>query len=372
MTTNSQWHWQEPGTAWRGCGIYHITLTQTNRTKALLGHLTDSPTAAEAAVERTELGNAIVEQFLAIPTHRPEVKPLAFCLMPDHFHGVIYVTSEMQSGIMSLVRGFWQGCKKIGSTYSASIFSASSSSLSGDLIAAPHHLWDYDPIFHEMPYVVPLAGQGQLESMIRYVHDNPRRAWLKDKNKELFKMRREIRISHDGANMVFSALGNMFLLDWPIKQLVECSRTIPQERLSAQLQAVMKNAGQGYVTITAAINEGEKTIAKTVREAGLPMIVLLKDGFPQPDSEQERFFKPHGVFFEACAAGKLLLLEPSISTFNDPVVYRMTQADLQQKAEAKHHDYTPLPTDSLRYRFVALNNMGKLIAEGKTGDTIAL
>ena len=26
-----QWHWQEPGTAWRGVGVYHVTLTVPSR-----------------------------------------------------------------------------------------------------------------------------------------------------------------------------------------------------------------------------------------------------------------------------------------------------------------------------------------------------
>jgi len=349
--TRTQWHWQEPGTAWKGCGIYHITLCQTDRSKALLGRLVDSPTSQESTIERTKLGDAIVEQFLAIPSHRPEVRLLAFCLMPDHFHGVIYVTSEMQSGIMSLVRGFWQGCKKEGRKYALSLKRIESACNNKEE-------WEQDPIFREMPYVVPLSGKGQLDRMIRYVRDNPRRAWLKNKHKDLFRMRREIHIDSNGAHMVFSAQGNMFLLDWPLKQLVECSRTMRKEVFNTQLQEVMQNAAQGYVTITAAMNDWEKMIAIAVREAGFPMVILLKDGFPHPGSRQESFFKPKGLYFETCAAGKLLLLESTIATFDDPIVIRLTHDNLRHKADVKHWDYTPLPTTSKRYRCVALNNMG--------------
>ena len=35
----------------------------------------------------------------------------------------------------------------------------------------------------------------------------------------------------------------------------------------------------------------------------------------------------------------------------------------RRKAEAKHMSYTSIPTSSQRYRFVALNEMGRLLVE---------
>ena len=35
---SKQWHWQESGTAWKGVGIYHVTLTVPSR-EPLLGKL---------------------------------------------------------------------------------------------------------------------------------------------------------------------------------------------------------------------------------------------------------------------------------------------------------------------------------------------
>jgi hypothetical protein len=31
MAEREKWHWQEPGTAWRGVGVYHVTLTVPSR-----------------------------------------------------------------------------------------------------------------------------------------------------------------------------------------------------------------------------------------------------------------------------------------------------------------------------------------------------
>jgi len=38
MTEHAKWQWQEPGTAWWGVGVYHVTLTVASR-EPLLGKL---------------------------------------------------------------------------------------------------------------------------------------------------------------------------------------------------------------------------------------------------------------------------------------------------------------------------------------------
>ena len=89
MAEQEKWQWQEPGTAWKGVGLYHITLTITDR-QPLLGTLVipeNDPT--KARVNRTALGNGLVNCLLSIPQHHPEVQVLHFCLMPDHLHAVL-------------------------------------------------------------------------------------------------------------------------------------------------------------------------------------------------------------------------------------------------------------------------------------------
>ena len=63
MAVEEKWKWQEPGTTWKGVGLYHITLTITDRLP-LLGTLTipnNDPTMAK--VNRTTLGNALVDFY---------------------------------------------------------------------------------------------------------------------------------------------------------------------------------------------------------------------------------------------------------------------------------------------------------------------
>jgi hypothetical protein len=104
-------------------------------------------------------------------------------------------------------------------------------------------------------------------------------------------------------------------------------------------------------------------IARTVREEGLPLVVLLADGFPAEGSPHERYYKPGGVYFEACSKGRLLLMEPKDIAYEDPAVIQAVKDVLRRKAEAKHYSYTAVPHDSQRYRFVALNEIGRMMVE---------
>ena len=122
-------------------------------------------------------------------------------------------------------------------------------------------------------------------------------------------------------------------------------------------------AHNGAVTYTAAISKGEQQIARTIREKGFPLVVLLNEGFPKEGSPHERFYKPGGVYFEACSKGKLLMMEPDGSAFTNQVVMKATEEALRRKAEAKHYSYSPIPVESQRYRFVALNEIGRLLVE---------
>ena len=193
--------------------------------------------------------------------------------------------------------------------------------------------------------------------MIEYVYANAERAWQRKQNPYLFRMHRETVL----CGLPFTSLGNHFLLDWPDRQLVEMSRSADRASIGERLKEVLAASHNGAVTYSAAISDGEKFIARTVREQGFHLVVLLADGFPAEGSPHERFYKPGGVYFEACSKGRLLLLEPKESAYEHPTVISMVEDVLRRKAEAKHYAYTAVPHDSKRYRFVALNEIGRLL-----------
>ena len=324
--------WLEPG-AWRKPCIVHVTMVANSR-QALFGKLTHN--GSEAVIEKTPIGWVLINQQRRMLDMCPDVRVLADKVMPDHHHMVLQVLRTMPRSIKQVVRGYMQGCKE----------DARKLGFSENLYDAP-------------PFYRVLTHKGQLHAMIEYVKANAERAWQRRQNPNLFRMHRKTEV----CGLHFTSLGNHFLLDWPERQLVKMSREASNEQIEQRLQSVLVAAHNGAVTYTAAISKGEQKISRMVREKGFPLVVLLNDGFPKEGSPHERFYKPGGVYFEACSKGKLLLMEPDGSAFVNPVVMKATEETLRRKAEAKHYSYSPIPVESQRYRFVALNEIGRLLVE---------
>lgn len=334
--------WKQHKDIFKGVGIYHITFVISGR-QPLLGNLAidhDEPRCLP-----TDLGRAISHDLEHIQQRRAYVRLLAKQLMPDHLHVLLYITDDCGVSIKEIARGMRQGWRQ---------FMPASVRIDPQMTSAEGY--KQMPMF-ETPFIRTLAHKGQLDAMIQYIHDNPRRAMLKLQNPDLFTLRRDTRVGE----LCFSSLGNLFLLDYPDKQSVICSRSLSEQQIAAQQADVLRQAENGCITVTAAISPGERQIARAVREAGFPLIILLKDGFPKAGDPHEKYYKPGGVYFEACAAGRLLLLEPTAKTLTLPDIQTCTEQTLRDKAEARHWSYQPIPVSSDRYRMMAANEIVKIL-----------
>lgn len=106
--------------------------------------------------------------------------------------------------------------------------------------------------------------------------------------------------------MQFAAIGNRWLLDRPIRMQVRCHNNSTPENLKLiahQKEYFLRRGRQGGVVVSPCISAGEKEIARAALEAGVPLVVILENGFPP-------LYKPPGRYFEACAEGRLLMLAP--------------------------------------------------------------
>ncbi len=379
-------HHREKGWDYRGRAIYHFTLPVEER-YPLFGSL-EGESAETAFVRLNSYGRRVCQMLGGLAQFYKgkgyALKVLAQMVMPDHVHLVIQVLEPLPQSIGAVVRGFKSGCTKV---YKEEFYFSGENAAGvhggcrtdgagghggcltdgagehGDvpvhfarIFAGRGSVWQQDKAYYHERI---LHAPGQLRRMIDYVKDNPRRLWLKKHNPDLFRMHRETKL----CGLPFTSLGNHFLLDWPERQLVEVSRSADSTSIEERLKEVLSAAHNGAVTYTAAISNGERRIARTIREQGFPLVVLLADGFPAEGSPHERFYKPGGVYFEACSKGRLLLLEPKESAYENPTIISMVEDVLRRKAEARRYAYAPVPHDSKRYRFVALNEIGRLLVE---------
>ena len=376
-------HHRENGWDYRGRAIYHFTLPVEER-YPLFGTL-EGESAETAFVRLNPFGHRVCQMLCGLPQFYAgkgfALKVLAQKVMPDHVHLVIQVLEPLPQSIGAVVRGFKSGCTKVykemyGSGENAAVVHGKGDGErengagahgkdtggEGERVDAPVHfarifvnrgsIWQKDAAYYHERI---LHAPGQLRRMIDYVKDNPRRLWIKKHNPELFRLHRQT----EAAGLSFTSMGNHFLLDWPDKQVVEMSRSATDEEVQERLRKVLAAAHNGMVAYTAAISKGEWIIARVLREQGYPLVVLLNDGFPKEGSPHERYYKPGGVYFEACSKGQLLLLEPTEQAFLDAGIHAAVEETLRRKAEVRHYTYTPIPVTSQRYRFVALNEMAK-------------
>ena len=363
-------HHRENGWDYKGRAIYHFTLPVEER-YPLFGTL-DGESAETAFVRLNAFGRRVYQMLCGLAQFYAgkgfAVKVLAQKVMPDHVHLVIQVLEPLPQSVGAVVRGFKSGCTKVyKEMYLSSGENAAGvhENAAGVHENAPVHfarifagrgsIWQQDAAYYHERI---LHAPGQLRRMIDYVKDNPRRLWIKSHHPELFRLHRRTEES----GLSFTSMGNHFLLDWPDKQVVEMSRSAREEEVQERLREVLAAAHNGAVTYTAAISKGEQFIARTLREQGYLLVVLLNDGFPKEGSPHERYYKPGGVYFEACSKGQMLLLEPTEQSFFDAGIQAAVEETLRRKAEARHYTYTPIPMTSQRYRFVALNEMAKRLA----------
>lgn len=309
-------HWQERGTAWKGVGIYHVTLTVTSR-QPLLGTLEiPNEDPAKAYIEEASFGKDLVQCVLHWHEHYPEIRVLQFCLMPDHLHIIVHVQRPMPRGIMTVVRGLWQAAKKLGRAYSVS----QRLSLTGEYHSplpsqgtsfTPNTIRDKeqtssDPLFHEIPFLRPLVRQGQLDSMFEYLRMNPVRLATKRLMPEFFRVQDNITI----AGQTYAGVGNAGLLQHSRYMPVHVRRTMVDEamhsddkRLRDYMNSCVLAARQGSVMVSPFISEYEKAVMDVLLKENLPFIYIADNGFRD-------YYKPSATIFDAVAKKQVLILSP--------------------------------------------------------------
>lgn len=331
----------------------------------------------------SELGRQILEEEVPKIGHFfPQVEVWRVAMMPDHIHLLICVKEQLPEGrhLGQVVRGFKTGCTRawwalqdagklpdgkapgtIGvqtasvqtaTTAAAAVqttitedegsrqsvvsedFSSDSGSIanvanSRSLLFAPGYS---DRI---------ISRPGMLDSIKRYMLENPLRARIRQECPRL--MERRLHLWVNGRE--YAAFGNLFLLKYPLKEQVFFHRyteveaserktilassqltekeqqhinTDPQ-RMPTHLTAfyteerarLLKAADEGVVLVTPGISKGESLVVQEALDGEYPLILLQARPIgPYWRPDHQRFF--------ACSTGSLLILSPwELEGFSD-------------------------------------------------------
>ncbi|MBP5321115.1 MAG: hypothetical protein J6334_09005 [Kiritimatiellae bacterium] len=348
--------------------IYMITVVLAERRSKALGAVAvdmtdDNGTPTAAHCELTDLGRAVADCWESTPRFYPQIQIIGKQVMPDHFHGILWVKEPLGCHLGQVIKGFKIGCNKAARSL------------------CPSALGPHGGLFAEGFQDTILFREGQLGMMIDYIRTNPLRLAQKRAAPNLFTMVMDLRIvigdriADNGTcprrTLHFSAIGNRALLERPMVQ-VQCSRRlfgyrrIPKPGGGMKIvrdangepvvgcstpeyetlrDALLAAARHGVTLVSPCISDGERQIAREALNEGLSLITMQNKGFANLQ-------KPSGRHFDACAAGRLLMLAPAAWPYT-PAEKRMTRDDATAMnrlcqwiagdgaAEINYHGMTP-------------------------------
>ena len=330
-----------------------------------------SPETAKIDMPLTPLGEKVLSCWRRIPEFWLMVELLECQVMPDHFHGLLFVKGALLSSsgrpktLGDVVRGFKTGCREVG--------------------------WDEGYVDNI------LFREGQLKRMADYIRDNPRRLAEKRANPRLFRHVADLTIdlpvsgqaqnrsvSDQAQNRAvseqaqkraarpeqlqlfpqldlrqpgngpmsasaemprlcaspetaksfrahFSAIGNTALLRWPVILQVQCSRSdfrYQRVRLATGGWKILRNAaGEPLVEYASPAFEAKCEDALRCAKNGAALISPCISHGEREIARRahlagmrvialcnkgfSKFEKPNGALFDQCAKGNLLMLAPA-------------------------------------------------------------
>ena len=166
--------------------------------------------------------------------------------------------------------------------------------------------YNLHPVFTEMPFIRPMGRRTQLPNTIRYIDMNPQRLATKRLMPGFFRVQKGIEIG----GRSFDGVGNVGLLDagrYDVVHVrsmwVKAAEQGDNQTLRDYMNSRVLMARKGVVMVSPFISPQEKMVMQVLINEGHPFIVLADNGFRE-------YYKPSDALFDACAAGRVLILSP--------------------------------------------------------------
>lgn len=305
-------------------GVYMITLVTEGR-KRVFGTIVGRTRGVKESedyphLQFSMLGNMIIQEEVSKITQLyPMTEVCKVALMPDHIHLLLKVKAQLPKGkhLGSIVRGFKTGCTRAwwklldenSGTGGKAPGTVGEGHTSGK---APGTVPEVSPsgwrpvLFQAGYHDRIIIREGMLESVCRYMDENPFRAKLREELPNLMQRRLHLWI-HDRE---YAAFGNLFLLKNPDKLQVFFHRKNEQgvpthltPEYAQEKAHLLQRAEEGAVLVSPGISKGEQEVVSAALTNHLALIILQKETITE-------YWKPPQGRFYSCAAGQLLILSP--------------------------------------------------------------
>ena len=270
----------------------------------------DSANTAE--IVPTALGKYVAEAFRKIAAETTKktgcrVQVLHYQIMPDHFHGILYVRDTLPKDY------------SLGKIVAAWKSSCSHALWEGSSLGAPDFSSEKLPLFSRGFNDRILFREGQLQTWIAYLNDNPRRLWLKIHFPN--RLRKVYNFSAGKKGHQYTAFGNTFLITYPERIQVRCHRNLTEEQIQEEIETYLKEARRGTVLISPFISPAEKAVYEACYKEKLPIIHIVNRGL------DGQFIYPSGRDLTGCSEGFLLVLDPYADYSVETAAKRITRTE---------------------------------------------
>ncbi len=233
----------------------------------------------------TPIGEMIGHNISSLKADFPFIKILRRVIMPEHLHFVLYVTERTQYHLGDIIKHLKGECTRNYHGYN-------------DKREADYG--DMVPMFETGYHDRILLKEGQLQRMLAYVSDNPRRRLERMSHPDFFKR----NFLEDSCGNRYEAYGNIHLLDDIDIEAVRISSKYTAAELRGRKLNWLHTVQNGGVLVSPFISAAEKKVRDWACDNGGRIITIVENGFG-------RNFTPKGVSHALCGEGRLLMVAPT-------------------------------------------------------------
>lgn len=284
--------------------IYLVTVTMLDRRPLLGTSAGNNPD--EAHIVPSKIGNKVIDFFLNIEKTTfaktgCRVQVLHFQLMPEHFHGILYVHDQLPANwpLGQIISGWKGACTR---AYWSLFPSSPAPSPAPSLSAASRDSAKLPPLFTPGFNDRILNRKDQLQGWYDYLRDNPRRRWLKAHFPDRFRKIYDFKAGKQGHR--YTAIGNTFHITYPERVQVRCHRNLSDAEIQQEVAHYLTLARGGAILVSPFISPAEKAVYDACYAERLNMIKIVNRGM------DNKFVFPSGRDLQGCYEGFLLVMAP--------------------------------------------------------------